>query len=468
MAGGGGGAVAQAMSRPRFQPLIWFQTKGLPEFQRHSTELINRFTADPARQYWTALKPSNNWSRRILWSLVALAGFGIVWASFARIDETVQATGKLEPKGVTKEVKAPLGGVISDILVKDGELVEKGQTLLMLDTEAAKAKLKALEAVRDRVAADLALSKVQLGETPELANLNANQRSKLKALNEEYRSRIDASEKGVVQARQAVDGARAQLSASEEALVIREGMLADIEPLVREGAMARSQYLKEKQEKITLEGEVKNQRATLRRLEAALEEAKQKLINTKALTRIDFSTKVEEGQKQLAELENQLSETRLTLRYQRIKAPVTGLVFDLKPSSPGYVVSGNVPEPVLKIVPTDFLVARVFITNQDIGFIRKGQKVQVRVDAFPYNEFGDVKGQIGKIGSDVLPPDQTYNFFRFPVTVDLTRNFLDYKGKKLNLVSGMSVTANITLRQRPVIAIFTGRVLPFWDSLEKL
>lgn len=456
------------MRRNGFHPLVWFQTKGLPAFQKRSALLINRFTADPARQHWTALQPSNNWSRRIIWTLVGLAGFGIVWASFARIDETVQATGKLEPKGVTKEVKAPLGGVISEILVKDGELVEKGQTLLILDTEAAKAKLKALEAVRDRVSADLALSRVQLGETPELGNLNANQRNKLRALDEEYRSRIEASEKGVVQARQAVDGARAQLSASQEALKIRESMLRDIKPLVAEGAMARSQYLKEKQEKITLEGEVKNQQATLRRLQAGLQEAEQKLVNTKALTRIDFSTKVEEGQKQLAELENQLSETRLTLRYQRIKAPVTGLVFDLKPSSPGYVISGNVPEPVLKIVPTDFLVARIFITNQDIGFIRTGQKVQVRVDAFPYNEFGDVKGLIGKIGSDVLPPDQTYNFFRFPVTVDLKRNYLDYKGKKLNLVSGMSVTANITLRQRPVIAIFTERVLPFWDSLEKL
>lgn len=456
------------MSRNGFDPLLWFQTKGLPGFQKRSAALINRFTADPARNHWTALEPSNAWSRRILWTLVGLAGFGIVWASFARIDETVQATGKLEPKGATKEVKAPLGGVISEILVKDGELVEKGQTLLVLDTEAAKAKLKALQAVRDRVAADLALSRVQLGETPELADLNANQRNKLRALQEEYTSRIEASEKGVVQARQAVDGARAQLSASQEALKIRESMLRDIEPLVAEGAMARSQYLKEKQEKITLEGEVKNQKATLRRLQAGLQEAEQKLVNTKALTRIDFSTKVEEGQKQLAELENQLSETRLTLRYQRIKAPVTGLVFDLKPSSPGYVISGNVPEPVLKIVPTDFLVARIFITNQDIGFIRTGQKVQVRVDAFPYNEFGDVKGSIGKIGSDVLPPDQTYNFFRFPVTVDLQRNYLDYKGKKLNLVSGMSVNANITLRQRPVIAIFTERVLPFWDSLEKL
>ena len=215
-------------------------------------------------------------------------------------------------------------------------------------------------------------------------------------------------------------------------------------------------------------GEVESLKASKKRARAALHEATQKLANTQALTQIDFSTKVEEGLKQLAELENQISETRLTLKYQKIQAPVAGVVFDLKPTAPGYVVSGNVPEPVLKLVPSDHLVARIFLTNKDIGFVDKGQKVNVRIDAFPYNEFGDIEGKVSSIGSDVLAPDQTYNYFRFPVTVGLDEDHLTYKGRRLQLVSGMSVTANTLLRQRPVIAIFTERVLPFWDSLEKL
>ena len=455
-------------NKKRFEPILWLTTKAIPGLQKQSGQLVHRLTSDRASQHWTVLTPSKNWSRRILYTLVGIAGFGIVWASFAQIDETVQGTGKLEPKAALKEVKAPLGGVVSEILVEDGEMVKKGQTLLTLDTNAARIKLKALELVYNKVKADLALSKVQMGLNPDLASLNDNQRAKLKALEAEYNSRIQASEQGVTQAERAIDAAKAQLSASEDSLALRQSMLRDIEPLVREGAMARTQYLKEKQEVIRLEGDVKNQKANLKRLSAGLLEAQQKLINNKALTRIDFSTKVEEGQKQIAELENQINETKMTLKYQRIKAPVNGVVFDLKPSVPGYVVSGNMPEAIVKIVPTDNLVARIAITNREIGFIKIGQKAQVRVDAFPYNEFGDVKGSIGKIGSDVLPPDQTYNFFRFPVTVDMQRNYLDYKGKRLGLVSGMSVTANITLRQRPVIAIFTERVLPFWDSLEKL
>lgn len=452
----------------RLQPILWLQTKGLPGFQKRSSTLINNLTADHSRQHWTALRPSTSWSRRIIWTLVGLAGFGIVWASFAKIDETVQATGKLEPKGVTKEVKAPLGGVIRDILVKDGEQVQKGQVLLILDTEAAKAKLKALEEVRSRVAADLALSKAQLGETVSLDELNTNQAGKLSALRAELDSRVKAARFGVDQSRENLVSVQEQLKAKQQALEIREQVVKDITPLKDVGALARSTYFKELQDLLLLRGEVESLKASKKRARAALHEATQKLANTQALTQIDFSTKVEEGLKQLAELENQISETRLTLKYQKIKAPVAGVVFDLKPTAPGYVVSGNVPEPVLKLVPSDHLVARIFLTNKDIGFVDKGQKVNVRIDAFPYNEFGDIEGKVSSIGSDVLAPDQTYNYFRFPVTVGLDEDHLTYKGRRLQLVSGMSVTANILLRQRPVIAIFTERVLPFWDSLEKL
>ena len=184
------------------------------------------------------------------------------------------------------------------------------------------------------------------------------------------------------------------------------------------------------------------------------------------MTLIDFTTKVEESEKQLAQLTNQISETMVTLQYQELKSPKDGIVFDLQASSPGYVV--NTQNPILKIVPVDNLVARIFIQNKDIGFIKPGQSVKVRVDAFPYNEFGELTGSILSIGSDVLEPDENFNYYRFPVTVSLAENFLIYKDAQLPLLTGMSINANIVLRQRPVISIFTQKILPFWDSLEKL
>ena len=252
----------------------------------------------------------------------------------------------------------------------------------------------------------------------------------------------------------------------QKALEIRERILSDITTLVESGAISRTQYLKELQEVELLRGEVQSLIANVRRSEAAVNEAQNKLVNTKSLSVVDFSTKIEESQKQIAQLSNQISETRLTLKYQAIRAPKDGVVFDLQPASPGYVVNNE--RPILKIVSSDNLVARVFVPNRDIGFLKIDQKTKIRVDAFPYSEFGDLDGRIMSIGSDVLEPDQSYDYYRFPVTVELITKDLIYKGASLPLVSGMSVNAVVILRQRPVISIFTQRIMPFWDNLEKL
>jgi hemolysin D len=444
----------------------WLQHRALPAVQKFGARAVQRITEENGQRHWTALQPSRRWSSWIIWTLVGVAGFGIVWSCFARIDETVQATGKLEPRGTTKDVKAPIGGVILAINVQDGQAVRAGQVLLEMDTTAARSKLRALNAVRDRVMADVQLSRGQLGALVDRSQLSANQVGKLAALRSEYASRLSAARSGVAQAQSNLNATYAQLYSKRDALKIREQILRDITPLAAEGAMARSQFLKERQEVILLRGEVRSLAANLQRARQALEEARFKLINTESMTRIDFSSRVEESEKQLAELSNQMSETELTLKYQKIRSPVNGVVFDLKPTAPGFVVESQVP--MLKVVPTDHLVARIFVSNRDIGFIRPGQLVQVRVDAFPYNEFGEIKGRVLSIGSDVLEPDQTYNFFRFPVTVALDRSSLLYKGKSLALRSGMSIGANVVLRQRPVIAIFTQQLLPFWDSLQKL
>ena len=114
-----------------------------PTLHQASEKLVDSITNEHGSDHWSALKPSNKWSRYVIRTLVGVAGFGIVWAMFAQIDEVVQATGKLEPLGTTLDVKAPMGGVIKAILVKDGELVEKDQILVEMDTTAVKARLEA-------------------------------------------------------------------------------------------------------------------------------------------------------------------------------------------------------------------------------------------------------------------------------------------------------------------------------------
>lgn len=440
--------------------------KAGPWLKKRSKDLVEYLTRFDGEAHWSSLTPSQHWNRLIIWTLVGVSSFGIVWSLFARIDETVTSTGKLEPQGSTVDVKAPLGGVIKEVLVRDGEMVQKGQVLVEMDTTAARARLLALKKVREATLVDLKISRSQLGEEIDLEGLNRNQVMKMYALRDEYISRINASKELLSQSRNQLAAKMETLTAMKKSLEIRERILAKIKPLASVGGISQSQYLKELNEVEILRGEVKSLYHQIDMAQAQVRESRQKLVNTQELTRIDFTTKVEEAEKQLAQLDNQINEARVTLRYQELRSPKTGLVFDLQATSSGYVANNE--RPVLKIVPTDNLIAKIFIANSDIGFIKNGQSVRVRVDAYPYNEFGDISGTIKSIGSDVLEPDEKANYYRFPVTVKLSNQFIARKGRNLPLTAGMSVNANIRIRERPVIAIFTEKILPFWNNLEKL
>ncbi len=441
--------------------------KLLPKLNKKVEGAVNFLTIEQGEETWSNLDSSRKWNKVIIWTFVSFASFGFVWSVIARVDETVQSTGKLEPIGTTIDVKVPIGGVIEKILVNEGELVKKDQTLLKLDTTAASAKLQALQRVKSQINADIVLSKIQLGAEEDIEALTSNQIIKLNSLNNEYNSRINASVNAVKQIEFQKISISENLKSQQEVLNIREEILKNLKEVTDIGGLSKIKFLKEQQEVIQLRGRVESTKSELQKISATLEEAKNKLANTIAASKIDFSSKIEENVKQVAQIENQISDTKLTLKYQEIKSPLEGLVFDLQPAAPGYVVGGN-DKPILKIVPIDDLVARVFVSNRDIAFLKKGQLVNIRVDAYPYNEFGEIDGKIESIGSDVLEPNEEYNFYRFPVTIKMDEPFLLHKNKELPLITGMSVSVNIILRQRPVISLFTERILPFWSGLEQL
>lgn len=285
---------------------------------------------------------------------------------------------------------------------------------------------------------------------------------------------------------------------AEKALEIEEKILDDIGPLAEEGGVARLQVERQRQtiaerrqqltelrSNGTIERDRQNQQVQDRlkeierfseeekRLKIAINQAEAQLVNTVKLTEKDLRDKVSdnneriadidsqlnksivENDKRIAELGSQISRTNVTLKYQEIKAPVGGTVFDLK-AGPGYVPPPNQTEPLLKIVPDDNLIAEVNITNQDIGFVRVGQKVDVRIDSFPFSEFGDIKGEVMSIGSDALEPDEIHQFYRFPAKVELDQQYLATADREIPLQSGMSVTANIKVREnRTVLSLIT-------------
>jgi len=150
-----------------------------------------------------------------------------------------------------------------------------------------------------------------------------------------------------------------------------------------------------------------------------------------------------------------------------VRAPISGLVFDLKPDNNRYVTQNA--EPLLKIVPGGQLSAQVNVGNQDIGFIKAGLPVKVRIDSFPYTEYGEIPGQVSQVGADALPPTELIKTYHFPVDISLSRSVLRTKdGTVIPLQSGMTVTTNLKLRDRRLIELLSDLFTNRGESLKRL
>ncbi|KAF3890862.1 HlyD family type I secretion periplasmic adaptor subunit [Scytonema tolypothrichoides VB-61278_2] len=471
------------------------------------------------------LEQSSTWSRTIVWGIIGITAFTIIWASIFKIDEAIPATGKLEPQGAVTDVKAPVSGVVKIVHVKDGQRVKKGDLLVTLEQTTAKAQLISLQKNRSalvqendfyrRHLAGNVSSNLKLGVTlnirPEIASLTQS-RAAIVAENQVYRAQLSGSTHGVtltpdqklrLQSRESDFSSRLadiqlekektieklsqnqlELTSAKNVLAISQRIFKDMETVMKEGAFPRARYLTQQQEVVKSQAEVARLMKEQQQLKLAIAQSNEKIRNTEALSKEDLLSRITvneksiaeidsqltkiilENQKKVNEIDSQISQSQETLKYQKISAPVDGTIFEMQPSSSGFVV--NTTEPVVKIVPNEELVARVYITNRDIGFVRQGQKVDVRIDSFPFQEFGDIKGELIWIGSDALPPDQIHNFYRFPAKVRLDKQSVLVSDRSLSLQSGMSINANIKLRQRTIMSIFTDFLVQKAESLKSI
>ncbi|QNI49962.1 type I secretion system ABC transporter/ HlyD family [Synechococcus sp. RS9915] len=394
----------------------------LNPFQRQ-TSPTNQDSSDLVNYDESVLQQGRFWMKTVTWTMIGTTVFGVAWLALARTEEIVVAPGQLEPVGSVQDIQMPVGGVADQILVQEGDAVKAGQVLMKLDTEASEEQRLSLEKT-------IKLKQEQL-------RLKAEEKQRYLQVNNE------------------------EVQMLENNLALQSEILERFEELEEAGATSELQYLSQQN---------------------SVEETRGRLMQTKAdrfrqLALLD--QQVAQFNTEVADLRGRLAQARVTLRYQQLKSPVDGVVFDLKPTATGFTAQST--QTVMKIVPYGSLEAKVEVPSNKIGFVtvprgcpkdlESCMKADISIDSYPSTDFGVLEGKVTRIGSDALPPDpqEQRQELSFPVTVKLDQQKLQLKsGTTLPLQVGMSLTANIKLRKVSYLQLLLGEFQDKAESLQRL
>ncbi len=220
----------------------------------------------------------------------------------------------------------------------------------------------------------------------------------------------------------------------------RQEITSSLRELVENGAFQRVEYLQQLDQLYELKNEITSVQLDMKRTQLASEKA-------------------------IGQYQNNLNQAELILQYQSVYAPVDGVVFDPKAYVSGVLQSG---ETILKLVPQKGLKAKVIVANKDIGFVKTGQEAKVRVDAFPFTRYGELIGKVTRIGADALPPDQKVPIYRYPVILSLDKSYLESRGTKIPLRSGMAISANIKLRDKRLISLVSDMLVDQTETVKSI
>ena len=336
------------------------------------------------------LEQSKKIANTITISIIGLSGLTFVWLIFAKTDQIVIANGELQPTTRVRSIKLPISGVVEEVYVKEGNLVEKDEKLLKIND-------------------DLNIETKQ------------NLINKISLKEEELKLKKSELENSVLILKNEINEINSVLS-------IERYNLNKFSSVYDEGAISKIDYDAQKIKVLNYLNDLTNKKI---------------LIKVKTS---ELSQEIKFIQDNLFNYKTQLEEIEDILKYSIIKSPIAGYVYEINAKDKGFVIGAN--QDILKIVPQENLEALVFVNSKDIGFILTGQEVELNIDSYPAADFGGVEGIISFISANSRKINDRDNNLFYEVKVTLNNQLIELNsGKNLPLKPGMSLSANIKLRR---------------------
>lgn len=396
--------------------------------------------------------------RVIAWICLIL----LIWAAFAKIDEVARGEGKVIPSSQLQVVQSFDGGVVQEVLVKEGQIVDKGDLLLRIDPTrfistfrenraeflSLQAKAARLQALTSNV--DFQLPKGLAEESPDIAQHEANlYASNRKELDEQ----LSIAKSQLTQREEELNEVRAKLTQVSRALELAQQELNVTRPLLASGAISEVEILRLEGEVSNAKGEKEQALAQEQRLISAIEESQSKLRETELLATNKWRAELSEVLSKIASLSETSTGLADKIKYAEIRAPVRGTVQRVFTNTVGGVVQPG--HEVIEMVPLDDqLIIEAKVSPKDIAFLHPGQEAIVKFTAYDFVIYGGLRGKVEHISADTITDEKERTYYIVRVRTD--RAGFD---PSLPIMPGMMTQVDILTGKKTVLAYLLKPVL---------
>lgn len=397
-------------------------------------------------------------SRKILWVIAASVFWIILWASIAEIDELTRGEGKIIPSQQLQVIQNLEGGIVSEILVKEGDHVQKGQVLLRIDDKSfassygesrlryveLKAKSMRLEAEASGQSFEVSLDT----ESEEMKKQIEYEKSLYKSNQEQLIQTFQILNEQIKQKESELTELESKVSQLQTSYNLVRKEVEIMEPLVKKGLVSEIEFLQLKRQTNNIQGELQTTRLAIPRVQSSILEVKSK----RGEAELNFMNKSKKDLNEAVAEMSRLHEAQTSLedRVQRtlVRAPVDGTVKQLLVNTVSGVVKPGMD--ILEIVPTeDTLLVEAKIKPSDVAFLRLGLDATVKFTAYDFSIYGGLKGKLVFVSADTITNDKGESYYLVHIKTD--KNHLGTPEKPLELMVGMTTTVDILTGKKTVL-----------------
>ena len=411
---------------------------------------------------WARLQQEPLRARQLLRLAAAALLIMLIWAAFASIDEVTRGEARVVPTSQLQIVQSVDGGVVTELLVKEGQTVEAGQMLLKIDpTRFVSSMLESRSAQLAMQAKVLRLQALTRGTafsppaelTREVPDVVAQETRLYESRRAEINAQISIAQNQLGQRQQELNEVRARREQAERGLELMTKELNATRPMIASGAVSEVEVFRLEREVARLRGDREQSTAQIARVQSAILEATRKIEEVQLTSRNQMSGELSETMSKLASLSQGGLALQDKVKHADIKSPMRGIVKRLLVNTVGAVVQPG--KEVVEVVPLDeALILEVQITPKDIGFLRPGQEATVKFTAYDFSIYGGLSADVIQIGADSVLDEKGNAFYHIRV-----RTRKASLGTGLPIIPGMVAQVDILTGKKTILSYLLKPVL---------